>query len=531
MSHDPTLSSPVPGEGESVAPVVNLWTGLPVVPGSSRVPQPSGQGAAGVLSGEVLPAAGSRWEAIRLRAELPVVPSWLRSGELVRQRAWWLARAGGRVAVSYVWQSPVIAARCGPPVGRGTARAARAYKRWATARRLYEEAADLRGEASKSMWEEARERARKARKMRLVMSVLGLPVAGVGVWIGGLVWGPLIWWGLGAAAAVSTGVAGRRPGERILGVKTPKRPVELGMSAGQLHATIGEVMAALKLDVSVLRSQAHPWGWDVQVMAGQALDKVADKVDEIEARLRTRTGAVSLIPDASDAGMATLRIVWSDPYAAMPPPVRRAPGSVSARGAHPVGRMLDGQDLRLPLLAHTVYVGKSRSGKSSAVWTVLDILTAANDVVVWGGDLSDAPALNIWGDCVQHYRSTPAGLEGLLKVAIAVGMARAAVMGRRLRPTADSVPGQDVVGELGADPGGAGAGRGPGRVPADRGSRPWPPGGGVPAHRREGSRVRSHRLPTGGQERDGHHHHQDDGGEQAAALLRGPRHRDADGPG
>jgi hypothetical protein len=397
------------------------------------------------LSGEVLPPAASPWERVRLAAEQPVLPGWLTDRRMTGQRLRWLSRAAARQAGRGALRSPVVAGRVTVVMARGGRSGAGVWWRWVRAEGLYAEAADLRGEASKAVWEAARERARKARTARAWMTALGLPALSLGVFVGGLVWGPLVWWGLGAAAALAAGVSGRRPGERILTTgAAPARPVELGMPAGQLHATIEEVMTGLKLDVKVLRSQAHPWGWDVQIMAGQALGKVADKLEEIEARLRTRTGAVSLIPDPQDAGMATLRIVWSDPYAAMPAPARRAPRSISARGQHPVGRMLDGQELRLPLLAHTVYVGKSRSGKSSAVWTVLDILTAADDVVVWGGDLSDAPALNIWGDCVQHYRSTPAGLEGLLKAAIAIGMARAAVMGQRLRPTAESAAGEDV---------------------------------------------------------------------------------------
>jgi hypothetical protein len=389
-----------------------------------------------VLSGEVLPA-------LRRAAALPVIPDWLRSRQMAFDRVWWVARASGRVTLRWAVWSPVIVGRCVPPVARGTGRGVRGWYRWAIAQRLYLDAADIRGDASRQIWESARERARKARERRLLGSVIVIPAAGLAAWV----WsGP--WWayaGAGAVAAVAAGVAGRREGEGILGIRhAPSRPVELGMPAGQLHATIGEVMLGLKLEVTVLRSRAHPWGWDVQIMAGQAMAKVVDKIDEIEARLRTRSGAISVIPDAGDAGLATLRIVWVDPYANMPAPVRRAPRSFSARGTHPIGRQLDGSPLEITLLTHTVYVGKSRSGKSSAIWTTLDILTAANDVVVWGGDLSDAPALNIWGDCVEHYRSTPEGLEGLLKAAIAVGMARAAVMGQRLRPTADSSPADAV---------------------------------------------------------------------------------------
>ncbi|WP_155246000.1 hypothetical protein [Salinispora arenicola] len=406
-----------------------------------------GAGAgAGAVSGEVLPAQGSAWDRIRTASQGPVLPVWLRDRTVAGQRARWLVLAAGRYAARGVVASPVVVWRCAPPVGRGIRRAVRAWLRWARASALFVEAAELRREgASTAAWEAARERARRSRAGRIWVATVGVPAASLGVWAVGLAVGPLLWVGIGSAVVLAAGIAGRRPGEQILPTAAgPARPVELGMPAGQLHATIAAVMRGLRLDVTVLRSQAHPWGWDVQVMAGQALGKVADKVDEIEARLRTRAGAVSVIPDPQDAGMAVLRVVWSDPYASMPAPARREPRAVSARGQHPIGRMLDGADLRLPLLAHTVYVGKSRSGKSSAVWTVLDILTAANDVVVWGGDLSDAPALNIWGDCVQHYRSSAAGLEGLLKAAIAIGMARAAVMGRRLRPTTDSRPGEDV---------------------------------------------------------------------------------------
>ncbi len=430
--------------GESVAPVVDLRTGRPVVPG----PRPAVEESADpVVSGEVLPAVGSPWERVRLAAERPVVPVWLSDRAVLGHRARWLVRAAARQTARGVLRSPVVAARLAPPVGRGVAAGVRVWWRWMRATSLYAEARDLRTDASKALWEAAYERARVARKIRTWMSVVGLPAAGAGIWAGGLVWGPLVWVGSGAVAALAAGAAGRKPGERILtsgGSDAPGRPVELGMPAGQLHATIEQVMKGLRLDVTVLRSQAHPWGWDVQIMAGQALGKVGERIEEIEARLRTRPGAVTLITDARDAGLGVLRIVWADPLAGMSAPARRAPRSVSARGRHAIGRSIDGSETRIPLLAHTVYVGKSRSGKSSAVWTVLDVLTAANDVVVWGGDLSDAPALNIWGDTVERYACTPAALEGMLKAAISIGKARGAVMGRRLRPTATSATGQQV---------------------------------------------------------------------------------------
>ena len=179
-------------------------------------------------------------------------------------------------------------------------------------------------------------------------------------------------------------------------------------------------------------------------MTGQAVGRIADRVDDIETGLRTRTGAVTVIGDPQDAGMCTLRIVWADPYASMPPPPARRPGSVSVRDLATIGRTLDGGELRIPLLAHTGIVGKTGSGKSSALWTMIDLLTAASDVVVMGIDLSDGPALNIWGDCITHYATTPETARGVLMVALAIAHARAAVMGRRLRPTADSDPGADV---------------------------------------------------------------------------------------
>jgi hypothetical protein len=426
------------GESEpGVAPVVDLRTGRPVVP----APRPA-EPAEAAVSGEVLPAADSPWERVRQAAERPVLPAWLTDRAVAGHRARWLARAAMRQAARGAMKSPVVAARVSVMAGRGAAAGVRVWWRWVRAEALYAEARDLRADASKPVWEAAYERARKAREVRAWVTLAGLPLLAAGVWVSGLVWGPLVWWGTGAVAALVAGAAGRRPGERILpaGSEAPARPVELGMPAGQLHATIEEVMAGLRLDVTVLRSQAHPWGWDVQIMAGQALSKVSDKLEEIEARLRTRQGAVTLIADRQDAGLGVLRIVWKDPFASMPAPPRRAPRSLSVRGLHSIGRTLDGGELRLPLTTHTGIVGKSGSGKSSALWTILDLLTAANDAVVVGIDLTGAAALNIWGDLITHYATTKTAAEGLLKAVLAWGHARASVVGRALRPTADSDP-------------------------------------------------------------------------------------------
>lgn len=427
-----TYPMQTPADDQPIAPVVDLRTGKEITPTTADDSKPD------ALSGQLLPAATSPWEKVRLAAERPLVPAWVTDRSVAGYRARWLMRAAVRQSL----RSPLVAVRLLPVVGRGIGRGTAAWWRWVAAHDLVEEAAELRA-VDKRTWRDARTLVRQARKRRAWISLATLAAAGGGVAAGGLVYGPLVWVGCGTVATLAAGVAGRRPGERILTAAAPARPVELGMPASQLHSTIAAVMAGLRLDVTVLRSQPHPWGWDVQIMAGQALSKVADKVDEIEARLRTRPGAVTVMGADDDAGMATLRIVWADPLAALGSPARRAPRSLSARGPQPIGRSIDGSETRLVLLSHTVWVGKSRSGKSSAIWTVLDALTAAEDVVVWGGDLSDAPALNIWGGLVR-YASTAAALEGMLKAAISIGKARGAVIGRRLRPTADSAQGVEV---------------------------------------------------------------------------------------
>lgn len=426
--------------------------------GGAAAAEATGPAAGGVdvderpaaVEGEVLPALGRRERPRWVRqltqpANEPLLPVWLRSTTVARQRAWYAARTTARVGAWWTLRTPVVAAYCVPPVARGVGMGFRGWWRWVSAAALEERVKDVRGEVSKTMWEEMLTKANSARKARAWVTAIGAPVSGLSVWVGDIMYGAMVPWTVGGAVVVAAGIAGARRGESFLPIGAPPpRPIEPGMALKALNATMGEVFDDLKLKVTVLRSIAHPWGWDVEIMAGQALAAIEKQLDEIETRLRTRKGAVSLITDSGDAGRAVLRIVYADPFASMPAPPARTPGTVSVKQRHSLGKTLGGSDLALSLLAHTAFIGKSGSGKSSALWTDLDLLTAASDVIVLGIDLSDGPALNIWGDCISQYATSPAAAEGLLMYALAIGHARASVMGRRLRPTADSNPDEDV---------------------------------------------------------------------------------------
>ena len=227
MSHMPARD-----EG---ARVVDLRTGRVIRPGRDvdgdqdvtvRPSPPAGEGAGGrrgqdvdgaqgdggALVGDVLPA-------LRRAAERPVLPDWLADRRVAVQRIRWVTRAGARVAARYVVWSPVIAARCLPPVARGTARGARAWYRWVTAARLAGEAAEMRQD--RTLWQAAVVRVQRARRARAWVTVAAGGSAAGTVALAGAAWGSGVWWATAAGLAAVAGLprrgahprsAGHRPG-------------------------------------------------------------------------------------------------------------------------------------------------------------------------------------------------------------------------------------------------------------------------------------------------------------------------------
>jgi hypothetical protein len=185
----------------------------------------------------------------------------------------------------------------------------------------------------------------------------------------------------------------------------------------------------------VLTVSHRPWGLLVELEMPRSARLLTERLTDVEANLRLPMGGLSFQVNPRDTGLVTLRARRSDPFAGLGAPHHHAPKSLTVRKPLHVGLEMDGAPFTLLLArVHVALVGGTGSGKSSALWTLIDALSACEDVVLLGIDLTGAPALTAWGDVIQELADTPEKAEALLKRLVKMGRGRGSELGERARP-------------------------------------------------------------------------------------------------
>ncbi|WNV83851.1 hypothetical protein [Umezawaea sp. Da 62-37] len=173
------------------------------------------------------------------------------------------------------------------------------------------------------------------------------------------------------------------------------------------------------------------WGWTVPVVLRKGTPAaIVGKAADLETTLDLPAGGVLATADRTRRARVVLRLAERDPFATLPPALRRAPGSVSIRDRLTVGGCIDGADLALSLLGvHGVVIGNSGAGKTGALRSIADALTACRDAVVWDLDpagVGQAPLAPALG----RIERTRAGIEDALADALAYAEVRPRLMPR-----------------------------------------------------------------------------------------------------
>ena len=399
--------------------------------------RPSGDGPAvdvdsdaGSTPGITAPIPAAALPAVYRR---PILPGWLTSRDVLVASVSWQCRRCGRWLAWAGLRLPVLPLVMAPSAGRGARWAVTRFWRWLWALDVAEALADEgRGERRKLLVDDAR-------KTRRLWAGIGAVFTAAGT---GLVW--LIWGDLGAellasATYTALALAGRRTQDKpLVGGPPAPSPLAPGVPMTQLSAAV-ETALPKALDARVWRVEPHRWGWTVKV---QGPKEITDKhVDDLERALQTRPGAITAAVEADNASITALSIVHRDPLGKVLPAPTYRPLSNTIEKPKPFGMRIDGAPLIIPMIrTHTVLVGGTGSGKSSALTVILDYLTSCWDVIVWGIDLSDGPCLNAWGDCIQRYANDPDTAQRILDDAVTLAIGRTKMLGRRFRPTLDGGP-------------------------------------------------------------------------------------------
>ncbi|OHV42165.1 hypothetical protein BBK14_11120 [Parafrankia soli] len=327
-------------------------------------------------------------------------------------------------------------ARILPPIGRGAWRGISRWWRWVAAHDIRDD--HIRRPGLKPA---GRDEISDNRQFRAAISGGVLFVASIGELVGYLVVGaevPLL--SVLAASAIA-GTAGRdRTAERTPALATSGAGLRPGIPTGVLARHVVRGLEASRVTAEPAAPPVqHRWGWTVPVLTE---DELTDKtLRALERRLRARRGSITPIPDPDNAAVTALRIVHTDLLGQVGGPPPRPPLSGSITEPADLGRVMDGDPLILELLrVHALFVGGTGSGKSSALWTLLDWLTSCRDVIVYGIDLTGGPVFRAWGGCIRQVATDADAARDLLERFIRLSKARADRLGERAEPRPGGPP-------------------------------------------------------------------------------------------
>jgi FtsK/SpoIIIE family len=195
----------------------------------------------------------------------------------------------------------------------------------------------------------------------------------------------------------------------------------------------------------VMSATVDVWGWRARfrLARGQTIKEVTAKIPAIESGLGTFRNAVRVYPTPDDlANRCEIRVLNMDPHADSIP----WPGPSVSSITQPVdlGLFEDAALCRVIFARlHGIFGGTTGSGKSGGLNVLIGNLVACRDVVTWGIDLKRGMELGPWQSCIDRLATTPEQAITLLRDAVAVLEARAALLaaaGKRSWPIAPHMP-------------------------------------------------------------------------------------------
>jgi len=180
----------------------------------------------------------------------------------------------------------------------------------------------------------------------------------------------------------------------------------------------------------VMSATVDVWGWRARfrLARGQTIKEVTAKIPAIESGLGTFRNAVRVYPTPDDlANRCEIRVLNMDPHADSIP----WPGPSVSSITQPIDLgLFEDASLCRVLFArlHGIFGGTTGSGKSGGLNVLIGNLVACRDVVIWAIDLKRGMELGPWQSCIDRLATTPEQAIALLRDAVAVLEARAALL-------------------------------------------------------------------------------------------------------
>jgi hypothetical protein len=180
----------------------------------------------------------------------------------------------------------------------------------------------------------------------------------------------------------------------------------------------------------IMSATVDVWGWRarLRLARGQTISDLVAKIPVLESGLGTFRGAVRVYPTPDDlANRCEIRVLDVDPHAgAIPWP---GPSVTSITQPVDMGPSEDASECRVLFARlHGIFGGTTGSGKSGALNVLMGNLVACRDVVIWAVDLKKGMELGPWASCIDRLATTPTEAITVLRDAVAVLEARAALL-------------------------------------------------------------------------------------------------------
>ena len=180
----------------------------------------------------------------------------------------------------------------------------------------------------------------------------------------------------------------------------------------------------------VMSATVDVWGWRARfrLARGQTIKDIVAKIPAIESGLGTFRGAVRVYPTPDDlAHRCEIRVLEMDPHAGAI--LWPGPSVTSITQPIDLGPFEDASPCQVLFARlHGIFGGTTGSGKSGGLNVLMGNLVACRDVVIWAIDLKKGMELRPWGSCIDRLATTPEQAIALLRDAVAVLEARAALL-------------------------------------------------------------------------------------------------------
>lgn len=191
-------------------------------------------------------------------------------------------------------------------------------------------------------------------------------------------------------------VKGRRPAPDAGAPEVQVRvgPIRPGMTLRSVADSVQGIALVMGID-DLLVQQPRPFvdgeGFDMRVQTSDPL--VADTLREFERRLRVPHGSIAVVTDPGDSSIRDLRITLLDPLETMSGRTEPEFDAASVREPALLGKVSNGRRYDEVFAgSHVQLIGKSRSGKSSALWRICRLIASWYDATAVGIDVTRGPA-------------------------------------------------------------------------------------------------------------------------------------------